>query len=247
MTQEMAGGEVEIPDFLRQLWTGVDVARPGPKRGVDLATIAAAGVAIADAKGLAAVSMRNVAAELGLTSMALYRYVKSKEELVTLIVDEAFGIPDYADEPDASWRELLNAWAQANRGKLVQHPWVMEVAVNEPPLLPHQIAWMERGLAAFADTGLEQQEKLSSMLLVDVYVRGQTQLSVGFGGDTDAGELYGRRLMQLIDHERFPRITDALMSGALEDDNSDFAVDEFRFGLDTVFDGIAARIAARAS
>lgn len=244
MTQEMPDDDVAIPDYLRQLWTGEDVARPGPKRGLDLGSIAAAGVVIADAKGLAAVSMRNVAAELGLTPMALYRYVKSKEELVTVIVDDAFGPPDFSSDPTASWRDRLEVWAQASRTKLMQHPWILEVAVDEPPLLPNQIAWMELGLDAFAETGLEQQEMLSSMLLVDVYVRGQTQLSVGFGSDNSAGELYGRRLIALIDQERFPRITAALVSGALEDD-SDFSVDEFRFGLDTVLDGIAARIAAR--
>ena len=84
---------MDVPLYLRVLWHGEDSSRPGPRRGVDLHTIAAAGVRIADAEGLAAVSMRRLAAELGFTTMALYRYVASKDELLMLVTDSAYGPP----------------------------------------------------------------------------------------------------------------------------------------------------------
>lgn len=92
-------------------------------------------------------------------------------------------------------------------------------------------------------------QKLSSLVLVNVYVRGQAQFSLGFdaspgaqaGADTDAGVLCGRRLLGLTDPGRYPRITTAVTSGSL-DDGSDFATSEFAFGLNTVLDGMAARI-----
>ena len=86
------------------------------------------------------------------------------------------------------------------------------------------------------------------MLLVDVYVRGQLQLSVGINPDgrdlPEAAIRYGRRLSTLIDPDQFPRMTAAVLSGAL-DDESDLSTDEFEFGLETVLDGIAARVARR--
>jgi len=121
----------------------------------------------------------------------------------------------------------------------------MSVPVAEPPILPYQVQWTEAGLDALAATPLSEQQKLSSLVLVNVYVRGQTQLSLGFeatpDADSDAGALYGRRLLALTDPDRYPRITAALTSGSFAD-GSDFATDEFAFGLNTILDGMAARI-----
>ncbi|MGI9092569.1 MAG: TetR/AcrR family transcriptional regulator [Mycobacteriales bacterium] len=243
---------VPIPAYLRELWYGGDSGRSGaqrgPKRSIDIHAIGAASVRLADRSGLGAVSMRAVATALGVTTMALYRYVASKDELVKVMFDAAYGAPPLEHSTSSSWRPRMAAWAHANRTALLAHPWLLQVPIDEPPLQPSQIAWMEQGLDALAATGLDEQVKLSSMLLVDVYVRGQTQLALGFeAGDTDddPGVLYARRLAALVDPERFPRIADALFSGALEDDDSDFATDEFAFGLDTILDGIGARIAAR--
>ena len=110
---------------------------------------------------------------------------------------------------------------------------------------------MEAGLEAFGVTGRNEQEKLSSMLLVDVYVRGQLQLALGInpsghpgGGDSpEPALLDGRWLASLIDRQSLPRIS-ATCCPALDED-SDLAVDEFAFGLDTALDGIAARVASR--
>ena len=246
---EESAGEVEISPFLRLLWHGDDTLRPGPKRGVDLPTIAAAGVRIADAEGLSAVSMRRLANEVGFTTMALYRYVQSKLEVLALILDHAYGeAPDMADAL-GDWRAGLAAWATANRDAIVEHPWILDIRITEPPLTPAQIGWLEAGLATLAGSPLTEQEKLSSMLLVDVYVRGQAQLSVGLapaGAEAQsAAEQYSHRLRALADRTRFPHIHAAVLSGALDDDDTDFAVDEFTFGLDSVLDGIAARIDRR--
>lgn len=239
---------VDIPPFLRMLWHGEENTRPGPKRGVDLLTIATVGVRIADAEGLSAVSMRRLATEIGFTTMALYRYVASKSELVALLMDHAYGDPLPRLAASSDWRSALAAWATANREVIAAHPWILEIRITEPPLTPSQIGWMEVGLSALADTGLGEQEKLSSILLIDVYVRGQAQLAVGMSGGIESQQdamQYASRLRALTDPDRFPRIRAALLSGALEDYESDFAVDEFAFGLDSVLDGIEARIRRR--
>ncbi len=237
---------VDVPRYLRVLWHGEDSSRPGPRRGVDLHTIAAAGVRIADAEGLAAVSMRRLAAELGFTTMALYRYVASKDELLMLVTDSAYGRPRALTDSSTPWRERLAAWGNANREVIVAHPWILQLNVTEPPLTPNQVGWMEVGLESMSGTPLTEQEKLSSMLLVDVYVRGQLRLSLGMnpGGEDlpEAALLYGRRLASLIDAVAFPRISAAILSGAL-DDETDMSTDEFEFGLNTVLDGVATLVA----
>jgi hypothetical protein len=128
----------------------------------------------------------------------------------------------------------------------------VQVPITEPPLAPNQLRWMERGLRAFAGTPLTEQQKLSSLLLVEVYVRGQALLSTQLGEATahsaaarrEADERYVRRLAELIDEDDFPHVYAALASGSLQDEN-DFAEDEFLFGLHTVLDGIEALVSRR--
>jgi AcrR family transcriptional regulator len=240
--------EDELPRVLRLLWGREDAGRRGPKPGRSIQDIGAAAVRIADDHGLAGVSMSGVAKQLGLTTMALYRYVDSKDDLNVAMVDAAYGPPPRR-RPTEGWRKQLEAWASANRAALGRHPWIVQIPVAGPPLAPNQLRWMERGLHAFAGTPLTEQQKLSSLLLVDVYVRGQVLLSTQLrdtvqGDQRDADERYVRRLAQLIDEDAFPGIHAALLSGSLQDEG-DFAEEEFRFGLQTVLDGMEARITRR--
>ena len=237
--------DTEVPRVLRLLWELDEAPRPGPKPGLNIRAIAAAAVKLADADGIGAVSMAKVAAELGFTTMSLYRYVESKDDLYVVMLDEAYGRPDLGDLTGLDWRERLTVWATAIRDLLLSRPWVLAVPVKEPPLAPNQMGWMEVGLQALADSGLSEQEKLSAILLVDVYVRGITQLSAHITDPQlsaeEADRIYGARLATLIDADRLPGIAAAFGSGSLTD-GSDFAIDEFAFGLETVLDGIAVRI-----
>jgi AcrR family transcriptional regulator len=244
----------DLPRVLQLLWGLADQNRPGPKPGLSITAIGAAAIRIADAGGLGAVSMSKVAAELGFTTMSLYRYVSSKDDLYVVMIDEAYGRPELGDHGAADWRERITAWAVAARDALRRHPWALQIPIYEPPLSPKQVEWMEAGLAAFQDTPLTQQERLSSLLLVNIYVRGVAQLTTDLFAhervsDVSAREadlIYARRLTRLADPDRFPAVAAAVSSGSLEDD-SDFDTDEFLFGLRTVLDGIDSLIRRRAA
>ncbi len=239
----------ELPRVLRLLWGQEEPGRRGPKPRHNIGDIAAAAVRIADAEGLAGVSMSAVAADLGLTTMALYRYVDSKSDLYVAMVDAAYGPPP-TRRAGGGWRAQLEAWASANRGALQRHPWIVQIPISEPPLAPNPLRWMERGLRAFEGTPLTEQQQLSSLLLAEVYVRGQVLLSTQIGAamaegglsNREADERYARRLARLISEDDFPSVHSALLSGSLQDGGEDFADEEFFFGLNTVLDGIEARI-----
>ena len=233
-----------IPGYVHLAWHGDDGRRPGPRRSLQLRAIAAAGVELADEGGLSRVSMRAVGARLGMTSMGLYRYVQAKDELLALMIDEAIGPPDFPAYGQAPWRDRLSAWAHAARSRFEAHPWVLGVSLPDPPALPYQIQWTERGLEALQPTRLAETEKLSALLLVNVYVRGQTQLATGLTAGVRPGDnpgpQYARMLMRLTDAERFPRLT-AAMAQRAAGPPSDFADNAFRFGLATILDGIACQ------
>ncbi|TWD79250.1 TetR family transcriptional regulator [Kribbella amoyensis] len=232
---------VDLPRVLQQLWGQDGPARPGPKPTFHLRDIGAAAVQLADESGLAAVSMSKVARALGFTTMSLYRYVDAKDDLYVVMMDEAFGAPVTTD-PAAGWRDQITQWALAFRDAIERHPWVLQVPVSEPPLSPRQLEWMEQGLAAFADTALTPQDRMSAMLLVNIYVRGLTgltsNLSANQGPDDDAAaraKRYNQRLAALATPDRFPGIAATIEAEA---DDQDWREDEFLFGLTAVLDGI---------
>ena len=78
--------EPELPRYLQLLWDREPEGRRGPKPGRTIQEIGAAGVVVADRDGLDGVSMKSVAAELGMTPMSLYRYVDSKEQLLEVML-----------------------------------------------------------------------------------------------------------------------------------------------------------------
>jgi AcrR family transcriptional regulator len=123
-------------------------ARPskGPKRGLSLARIVEAAIKVAVSEGLAAVSMSRVASELGAATMSLYRYLATKDELLTLMMDAAVGSPPVAPS-DAGWREALVRWAWGYLAVLRRHPWMLRVPISGPPATPNHLAWLEVGLA----------------------------------------------------------------------------------------------------
>jgi hypothetical protein len=241
----MSESPEELPRVLQQLWGMEGPARPGPKPTFHISDIGAAAVKLADEAGLGAVSMSKVAGALGFTTMSLYRYVDSKDDLFTVMLEVAFGRPGLTD-PNATWRERITTWAVSFRDAIRQHPWVLQVPVVEPPLSPMQLEWMERGLQAFEDTPLTAQDSLSAMLLVNIYVRGTGAITTNQLSDSgEANQTYVRRLMMLADPDHFPTIAGNLRSRPAEDFDVDYDAGEFFFGLDTVLDGIEGLITRR--
>ncbi|HWG98278.1 MAG TPA: TetR/AcrR family transcriptional regulator [Pilimelia sp.] len=240
----------DLPPSVAAAWGRRARPAKGPQRGLSVARIVAAAIHTAQADGLAAVSMNRVAASLGTVGMSLYRYVSGKEELVELMVDQAYGPPPPL--PAGDWRAGLHAWARAQRAVLTAHPWITDVPISGPPLGPHAVAWFESGLRCLAGTALTEHEKVFSVMLVGSLVRDQAILradlaraaarAAGAGRPVPA---YGRVLRQLVDTQRFPALTAVLDAGVFDDGGDDEQWPEFDFGLERVLDGIAFLLAAR--
>jgi AcrR family transcriptional regulator len=229
-----------VPRALRALW-GEDLAvRRGPKPTLSVVAIAEAAIAIADADGLGAVSMAAVAKRLGFTTMSLYRYVDSKDDLQLVMVDVALGPPPPLDGR-RGWRRRLTGWAHEEYARLVSHPWVLDVRIGTPPLGPNALAWMDSGLRILGQAGLESQPAASALLLVDGYVRSQATLAQQYA-DPEGTRLWAERVRALADPEEFPALGAALVAGVFDDSSAEqdgFPGDEFEFGLGLVLDGIS--------
>ncbi len=237
--------DLQLPPSLELLWGRREAGSRGPRRGLTLERIVQAGVAVAESEGVGALSMARIAKELGVGTMSLYRYVASKDELLTTMVDAGLGGPP-APEPGEDWRAGLMRWAVGVRTSYQAHPWALRVPISGPPLGPNNVAWLDNALRALEGTVLSEQDKLSCVLLISGFVRNDVTLQLDFA-EASAGEMvmpgYGQMLGRLIDAEAMPALHRAIESGSLDDpDDPDH---EFHFGMERILDGIETLMAAK--
>ncbi|MFR9731152.1 TetR/AcrR family transcriptional regulator [Saccharopolyspora sp. MS10] len=136
------------------------------KPGLGADEIVRAGIALADAEGLAALSMRGVAERLGAGTMSLYTYVPGKDDLIDLMLDAVFGETARPGPELTGWRARLDHVARQNRELHRKHPWTLELAGTRTVLGPQRTAKHEHELAALDGTGLTGQERRSVLDLV---------------------------------------------------------------------------------
>src|ERR1700684_2278312 len=179
------------PTALDLLWGTRPPPRRGPKPSLTLERIVTEAIALADAEGLASLSMQHLAERLGCAKMALYRYVPGKAELVALMVDAGLGDPPAAPAPKSAtsptsptpasgeqhWRAVLRLWATTIFARYRLHPWAIDATVGARPTGPHEMAWMETAPAALAGTGLTGPERLDAVALLNGHVRSLVQVT----------------------------------------------------------------------
>jgi AcrR family transcriptional regulator len=238
------------------LWGAPGPVRRGPKPSRSVDEVVAAAIAIADAEGLAGLSVRRVAEALGLSPMSLYTYVPGKAELIDLMLDSvAAEIPPPAatDGAAGDWRSQLEQLA-LRRWKMAQrHPWMMQVGMHRPPLGPHILAAAESALKALDGLGLSEFEMDQLTTVLSDYVRGAIRAALDareverLSGMSDEQwwAMNQPLIQELVGPTRFPtlsKVGEAYKSGAIAAPDHDRSFD---FGLQRVLDGIAVFIDQR--
>jgi AcrR family transcriptional regulator len=232
---------------LKLLWGRRERPPKGPKPALTVPQIVDAAIAVADAEGLEALSMRKVADKLGVGAMSLYRYIPGKSELLELMLDAI-----HAEHPlhtDGTWRERLERLARETRAMIQRHPWMLHVTLGQrPPLGPNLIAVFDAHLQALKESGLTPAETIAAVELIGNYVRGSTRAVVEAreverrSGISDEA-WWGQRAVfweQYFEADRFPGLSVIWERGAYDEPR-----DAFEFGLQRVLDGIEALLAGR--
>ncbi len=234
----------------------------GPKPGLSVTANATLGVALADAGGLDAVSMRRVAERLGVGTMSLYTYVPGKPELVEAMLDLVLGEPDGPTTHPDGWRAALEAHARTDWALYQRHPWVLHAHVRAV-LGPNELDRYERALRRVDGIGLTGREMASVATLVGGYVAGAARQVADARsapertGLTDDEWWLARSavLDEVWDAERWPVATRISAEGGFEGDGTgdgagdsyleNEALTDFEFGLQRVLDGIEALVTSR--
>ncbi|KPM53685.1 hypothetical protein ACG83_24050 [Frankia sp. R43] len=166
-----------LPPGLDLLWGRRERGQRGPRPGLSVDAIVATATRIADAEGLAAVSMARVAKELGYTTMSLYRHVATKDELLQMMWNaSALGAEGLVLEGD-DWRTRLRAWAIFQRQMIDLHPWITQMPMAAPPVAPNSLTFVEKGLETLDDTGLSDTDKLRVIGLLSSYTLSEARMA----------------------------------------------------------------------
>ena len=237
---------------LASIWLQPERTPRGAQSALNRAQIVRAAIAIADAEGIDAVTMRRVAADLGVGTMSLYWHVPNKDNLFELMRDELMSEVEMPDPPSGDWRADLRTIAYQTRATMKRHPWMLAIFASMPGLGPNMLRHVDLSLAAVDGLGLDLQTMFTVISLVDDYTLGFTlgevnqdvaRRDIGLTPEELRAQWFAAMepfARQAIATGRYPRLAQ------VEHDPFDFLDSDriFEFGLACVLDGIAVRIEA---
>ncbi|HZX07701.1 helix-turn-helix domain-containing protein [Kribbella sp.] len=240
--------DADLPPGLVLAWgLPAKAHRLGRKPTQSVEQIVEAALELADADGFAALSMPKIAQKLGLTANAIYRYVRSRDELLVLLGDAAWGpAPDGVADAQ-HWRVAATVWTQAMVDRCDVHPWLCDLPIRGAPMTPNLLGWTEAILKALTRAGLSPSESLSCALLLDGYARRTASARRDVRDSTTTSvrpEAVARFLEPRLRELGYSTLA-ALMAGDQYSDEVHEA--DVTFGLDRILDGIDVLITQKQS
>lgn len=214
----------------------------GPRARVTTSQVVTAAVALADAEGLDAVTVRRLAAGLGLSAMAVYTHVGSRDDLLVLMADAVHAAAPWAPSPDDDWRVRVERLAADELELHTAHTWLLDVVDQRTALGPGTIARYDSSLHAFDGLDLGDVERDAALTFVRDFARGVARARrPDPHGAAMAAEwgTWGPRLAGYLGDahplaQRVGAAAGAEMSAAASAEHA------WRFGLARVLDALAA-------
>lgn len=219
-----------------------------PEPSLSREEVVRAAIAIADEEGLAALSMRGIATDLGVSTMALYRYVGGKDALVLQMVDTAVGDFPFPAKRPTSWRAGIETAARLQWSAYRAHLWLPgAVSLSRPQALPNLLPHTDAVLRAVSGFGVDASTSLYAAITVFGYVRG---VALNLEPEARAEQDTGMTADEWAEHQtdQFVALIGAHdLAGfrALDFGNFDFDYDLdqlFEFGLGIMLDGLAVKL-----
>ena len=174
-----------------------------------------------DAEGVEALTMRRLASELGVSAMAPYRHVGSKDELLMVLVDRLAARLVYPPRPrDPGGAILVLWWTIYN--SLAEHPWVPEVLARRRMMAPSVLGAIEEIHAALHDAGLATDAAVRAYRLMWNFTLGSLLVRAGASAD---GPSRRRELRGSPDPERYPMLAAAAAAWTAADEHDTYRAD----------------------
>jgi AcrR family transcriptional regulator len=244
-------GRSDPARILPQLWrheNGGKRATTGRPARLSVDAVVSAAMRLADAEGLAAASMGRLATTLHVGTMTLYTYVKSRADLLDLMVDQALlerALPGPGQSRPEGWRAQVELFGERSRAVYLSHPWLAQISRMRPPIGPGTIAESEYVLSVVAQTGLPLERLSTAATMIAGFVTAAAHrdaeaelLRRATGESNDTWWLSRTELWEWFDETRFPTMTRIWNAGGYRRSPDEEAEEAYRYGLALLLDGI---------
>ncbi|GAA4425040.1 TetR/AcrR family transcriptional regulator C-terminal domain-containing protein [Actinokineospora soli] len=189
-------------------------------------------VAVADTRGLDALSMRALGRELGVEAMSLYNHVSNKDDLLDAMVDRVVGEIDLGD--GRTWRDRARARAVSAHGVLVRHPWAARLWTSRLSLGPARMRYMDTALRDLRDAGFAPGPLDSAYHTIENHIVGHALQAIGFPLAEEDLEQAGKDFLATFPTAEFPDLAAHIRHHIDHPTQGD----GFEFGLDLILDGL---------
>ena len=201
-----------------------------------------AAIGLADAQGIASLSMRRLAQELGVEAMSLYYHVPSKQEILDAIADRVVGQIELPDEA-TPWKPALRRLALSAYAAFTRHPWAANLVLSGSGASPARIAYMEAILGTLRRAGFSAAMTDHGYHAIESHIMGFTLWEVGMDlGTSEELAASATGFLDSLPDGAFPYLEEHIHQHLLPREPADEG--EFAFGLDLILDGLERMLAA---
>lgn len=202
--------------------------------------VLASAVALADAGGIGALTIRSLAEKLGVKPMSVYHYVANKDEILDAIVDIVFSEIDLP-VPGGDWHAEVRRRAISARAVLRSHAWAIPLLQGRTNPGPATLRHLDANIGTLRAAGFSVTMTAHAYALIDSYVYGfaLSEASLPINGPESVPEVAGTMMAQ-VSPNAFPHLMEFSVKHVMKP-GYDFG-QEFEFGLDLVLDALAGRI-----
>ncbi|WP_411732045.1 TetR/AcrR family transcriptional regulator [Paeniglutamicibacter sp.] len=179
------------------VWRRPERSGVGPKPKHSRAEIVAAAIDIADRDGMAAVSIRRVASDIGAGAASLYRYLRSHDELVELMVDTVGGEYDLRPAEEPPRIQLLDL-ARQGRAIMHRHPWLAPLLLTRHSVGPNSLGYLERALSALESADMPGSSKLQTVAMMTAITSAFVQNELARPADSREGDSGATERLQYL-------------------------------------------------
>jgi AcrR family transcriptional regulator len=205
-----------------------------PRQRLNRDRVLDAGIALADAEGIDALSMRKLAQRLGVEAMSLYNHVRNKDDLLDGMLDRVAGEIELPDDGQ-HWRAAARSRAISAHGTLMRHPWAAQLWVSAAAKVgPQRMRYLDHALQALRSAGFAQGLLDRAFHTIENHIMGHALQTLGFALDPEQMNSAGREILRTFPADDYPDLA-AHIRYHVDNPGGD---DEFEFGLDLILDGL---------
>ena len=201
--------------------------------------VLAAAIDLADRDGIASLSMRKLAQDLGVEAMSLYHHVANKDAILDGLIDLVFGEIDLP-VGEADWKAAMRRRAISDREVLRRHPWATGLMESRSTPGPATLRHHDAVLGILRNAGFPLELAAHAYSLLDSYIYGFAlqETSLPFNTPEETAEV-AQAMMAEFPADAYPHLTEIAVEHVLQPGYS--YASEYLFGLDLILDGLERR------